>query len=125
MKKLVVFGVLLLLTCVLVVAGCSSSSKSTTPSRTVSTAPVVPASELLGTWMSQRLPEDTIILRANDTFDMTKGGTKTSGSYVVKGNQLMFSAGSFNDGFMISADGKTLIEADGSVWVKSTSGSGK
>jgi len=124
-KKLVVFGVLLLLTCVLVVAGCSSSSKSTTPSRTVSTAPVVPASELLGTWMSQRLPEDTIILRANDTFDMTKGGTKTSGSYVVKGNQLMFSAGSFNDFFKISADGKTLIEADGSVWVKSTSGSGK
>jgi hypothetical protein len=57
-------------------------------------------------------------IRANDTFDLTKSGTTTTGSYVVKSNQLMLSAGSFTDFFKIGADGKTLTEADGTVWVK-------
>jgi hypothetical protein len=120
MKKTVAAGaMLLILTCGLALAGCgSSSTTTTTPTSVVSTGTIVPEGELVGTWMSQKAPADTMTIRANDTFDLTKSGTTTTGSYVVKSNQLMLSAGSFTDFFKIGADGKTLTEADGTVWVK-------
>lgn len=109
MKRLGAIALLLVLVGALF-AGCSKKGQ-------VGKQVTTPELRIVGHYDSQKNPADKLKVLADHTFEMNKAGAVTAGSWVIKGEQVLLSAGSFRDNLEI--DGLNLVQkSDGTTWIR-------
>lgn len=101
--------VLLAVLAVVLAAGCGEPERG---SQVTS-----PELRVVGHYDSEANAEDKLKILAHHTFEMTKAGAFTSGSWVLEGDRVLLSAGSFTD--TLEIEGVDLVQkSDGTRWIK-------